>query len=147
MSWCQGGELAHRYADSLEELAVLVGNPLYLATVLRHELTRPDPAERIKLADLFDPEDLGAERGGSGGGPSSRSAEVVDSVPPAQMLRLLFQKRADAMRHDRLMMGLRQYYLPWLATIVVLLLTLTIVTLARGHTDADAMAYNAQILA
>lgn len=54
-SWRRGGEDAHQYADTLEELLPLIANEEYLRTVLSHELARPDGTEPIVLARYSTP--------------------------------------------------------------------------------------------
>jgi hypothetical protein len=147
-SWHCGGEQAHRYADSLEEFVVLIEHEPYLTVVMNHELSHADPGERITLETLFEKGDLQALMVAYGTEEPPRPARSLCRKDVAEVLRLLFQKRADLMRHDRLMGRLRQYYLPGLLTIIGILLILTILAILKGQSNSfNSMRPWAELLA
>jgi hypothetical protein len=135
-SWRRGGEDAHKYADTLEELLPLIANEEYLRAVLSHELARPDGTEPIVLTTIFHTEQLmslmdsGSERGERSNLQHGRCWR--DEV--AETLRLLYQERADRLRHERLMSNLRRYYLPRVGIIIVLILALVVSAILLGRT-------------
>jgi hypothetical protein len=144
-TWLRGGERAHRYADSLEELIPLVAAESYLDNVLRSEKVlrseqdRRDAAEGIPLKSSPDA-DLVRALGRPG------SAEGCDDRQPvalrprgamAESLRSIGQARADQMRHDRLMSRMRRFYLPILAALTALLLGGVVAAVLGGWTAQD----------
>jgi hypothetical protein len=134
-SWHAGGEEANRYADSLEELVPLIADGPYLTAVMDHELTRVNPMEGITLNTLFDSDDLQALRVACDTEASPQSERPLILYRVAQVLRLLVQKRAELLRHERLMDQLRNFYLPRLAITIAALLALTIFTILLGLSD------------
>jgi hypothetical protein len=120
-------ESAHEYADALEELIPLIADGAYLNIVWKYELAQPNDSEDVTLCSLVN-SNIPGEREGNSAMPRLAHPHVsaLDTTAMAQTLRLLFQKRADRMRHVRLMNRLRRFYFSRLAVLIIAILGLVI---------------------
>ena len=140
-------ESAHQYADELEELLPLIADDAYLRAVLTYELVGGDPDEPIKLSRVADDaalrELVNARQDAGSSSTSFAGGKFAGS------LSLLYEIRADYLRHERLMAKLRDVYLPYLAgSIVILLALLAWAILSGGNPpDASPLAGWAQLVA
>jgi hypothetical protein len=119
-------ESAHEYADALEELIPLIANEAYINAVWQYELAQSKESEDVTLTSLFNssiPTEPDKENAMIG---TLESPVIGNSAVMAQALRLLVQKRADRMRHVRLMNRLRRFYFLRLAGLIVAILILVI---------------------
>jgi hypothetical protein len=90
-SWLAGREQAHRYADSLAELVLLIADKPYLTAVFDHELSHANPTEPITLNTLFESDDLRALRVACNTEASPQPEHRLCQNHVAEVLRLLFK--------------------------------------------------------
>jgi hypothetical protein len=138
--WCMGEkETLHTYADKLEELLPLIADDRHLRTELTSELAGGDPEENIKLATVFDDATLERLR---------KIVTEYDTAPPdshrsdnkdyvAGILSLLYKERANRLRHERLMAGLRPTYLKYQIWLIIGLLALFFLAILIGNPTDD----------